>query len=352
VSSHRLSVVMHLALFPPLSLAAPAAEEVAPAAPAAEEVAPAAGQWAYEIRGPETYPTLEGRELGEPFVEERVWARALPFFAQDVINLGFDLPNPYGTAVVGAVLRQDIQLSNLKVGVNGQPWEKIGFVDFGQPREENSTVQAKLDAWLFPFMNVYMIGGAIDGHADLEVGVPGDELLDFLGLGVLCAPPIGTPADICSRTLASKAHVDYTGSNVGVGVNLAMGWDRFFVTLPITYVWSDISVIDSTVEALNVSPRIGVTGDVGDMGVIALFVGATYLDATVGLSGRFSFDTSGVPGLDDTSTINFKLTETNKDKWNYVVGGNWDVSKRWSVLVEAGVGGSRENLIVGATYRW
>jgi hypothetical protein len=351
VKSRRLSAVMHLALLPALSMAAPAEEEV-PAAQTAGVAAPAADQWGYEIRGPETYPTLEGRELGEPFVEERVWAHALPFFAQDVIDLGFDLPNPYGLAVIGANLRQDIELRNLKVGVNGSPWEKIDFVDFGQPREENSTVQVKLDAWVFPFMNVYLIGGAIDGNAKLEVGVPGDQLLGFLGLGILCAPPIGEPAEICGRTLVSKASVDYSGSNVGVGINLAMGWDRFFVTLPMTYVWSDINVIDSTIDAFNASPRIGVTGDVGDMGVIAVFIGATYLDASVGLTGSLSFDTSGVPGLDDTSTIDFKITETNKDKWNYVVGANWDVSKRWSVLVEAGVGGSRENLIVGATYRW
>jgi len=177
------------------------------------------------MRGPETYPTLEGREIGETFVAECVRAHALPFFAQDV--------------------------------------------------EENSTVQVKLDAWVFAFMNVYLVGGAIDGSAKLEVGVPGDQLLGFLGLGVLCAPPIGEPAGICGRTLASKASVDYSGSNVGVGINLAMGRDRFLVTLPMTDVWSDINVIDSTIEAFNVSPRIGVTGDVGDMGVIAVFIGAT-----------------------------------------------------------------------------
>jgi len=160
VKSHRLGAVMHVAMWLALPMAASAEEEEVPAARTAGVAAPAADQWGYEIRGPETYPTLEGRELGEPFVEERVSAHALPFFAQDVINLGFDLPNPYGLAVIGANLRQDIELRNLKVGVDGPPWRKIEFVDFGQPQEENSTVQVKLDACVLPFMNVYLVGGA------------------------------------------------------------------------------------------------------------------------------------------------------------------------------------------------
>lgn len=315
--------------------------------------APATG---YRVRGPEIYPTLEDRDLGDryesPDPERRVWGRALPFLAQKVIDLGFDLPNPYGVALVGARIRQDLVLQDLEISLGGGEREPIDWVDFGAPSAEQSTVQAKLDAWVFPFMNVFAIAGKIDGTANLELGVPGDELLEFFGLGGLCNPPIGQPADICRRTLNTQARPRYNGTNLGVGMNLAMGWNRFFVTIPMTYVWSDVNLVDTTIEALNISPRLGVTGDVGEMGVIAAFVGATYLDAQIDLTGSFSFDTSGVPGLGETTTLDFKLNQRNKDKWNYLVGANWDVSKRWSVMVEAGVGGSRENLIAGFTYRW
>jgi hypothetical protein len=46
------------------------------------------------------------------------------------------------------------------------------------------------------------------------------------------------------------------------------------------------------------------------------------------------------------------LLAASKGKWNQRLGTDWDVSKHWSVVVEAGVGGSRENLIAGFTYRW
>ena len=353
---HALRVALCGALL--LSIgAAQAAQDRESASGAAQptEASRAAAE-GYRVRGPEIYPTLEGRELGQRFEspdpEERIWGRALPFLAQQVIDLGFDLPNPYGLTLIGARIRQDLVLQDLEVGIGDRERESIDWVDFGQPSAEQSTVQAKLDAWVFPFMNLYAIVGRIDGRAELELGVPGDQLLDFLGLGALCNPPIGQPADICRRTLTTRARPKYDGTNVGVGINLAMGWDRFFVTLPITYVWSDVSLVDTTVEALNISPHIGVTGDVGEMGVIAAFVGATYLDANIDLTGRFTFDTSGVPGLGDSTTLDFKLNQRNKDKWNYLVGANWDISKHWSVMIEAGVGGSRENLIAGCTYRW
>ena len=55
------------------------------------------------------YPTLEQRELGEPNVDDegetKVWGRALPFMAQSVVDLGFELPNPYGVALIPARIR-------------------------------------------------------------------------------------------------------------------------------------------------------------------------------------------------------------------------------------------------------
>ena len=333
-----------------------AAEATAEQGQAVTTEAPKPERSGLPVRGTEMYPTLEDRELGEPYVppdpEQRVWGRALPFLAQQVMDLGFDLPNPYGAGLVGARIRQELVLDGLEVGFNQKERQPIDWVNFGQPRAEQSALQAKADAWLFPFMNVYAVVGKIDGRANFELGVPGDKLLEFFGLGALCKPPLGPPAQICSQTLTTQAQPRYNGENVGVGVNLAMGWSRFFVTLPITYVWSNVNLVDTTIEALNISPRIGVTGDVGEMGMIAAFIGATYLDANIDLTGSFEFDTAGVPGLGDTSSLDFKISQRNKDKWNYVVGANWDVSRKWSVMIEAGVGGSRENLMAGFNYRW
>ncbi len=82
------------------------------------------------------YPTLEDRELGDPNVDEDgervIWPYRLPFLAQQVVDLGFELPNPYGVAIIPARIRQDLILEDLVIGVNGPPDRDIDFVDFGK----------------------------------------------------------------------------------------------------------------------------------------------------------------------------------------------------------------------------
>jgi hypothetical protein len=300
------------------------------------------------FRTTKIYPTLEQRELGEPNVDDegepKVWGRALPFMAQQVVDLGFELPNPYGVALIPARIRQDLVLQDLSIGINGPPDTSIDFVDFGTPFVVNNTAQLKFDAWLFPFLNVFATAGVLDGRAEVPIKIEGSDLFpDF------CAIFPGNAQ--CVRTYSAVAKPDYHGENVSLGVNLAMGWDRFFVTLPITYAWSDVNIIDTTVEALNITPRIGMTGDAGRWGTIAVFVGATYLSAEVDLEGSITFDTPGGPDGDET-TITFRINQANKDRWNYLIGFNWELNRNWAITAEGGFRGSRENFIRGITYRW
>lgn len=313
----------------------------------------------FNLDAHDIYPSLENRSLGEPLLDDETgkikqWSRALPFLAQDVINLGFDLPNPYGFAVIPGWIRQDLVLENLAISVNGGSRQDIDFVDFGTPSVDNETVQFKADAWLFPFMSVYATVGLINGEGTIPITVEGEDLLGFLGLGGVCAVAPALRPGFCFRTLNATASPSYHGENFSVGINLAMGWDRYFVTLPITYAWSQVNIVDTTVEAINVSPRFGVIGDIGASGKLAVFVGAMYLDTSVDLTGSVSFDTSnsGVPGVGDTTTVDFLITQTNKDKWNLLLGFNWDINKNWSLQGESGFGGSRESFIGSMTYRF
>ena len=322
-----------------------------------DQVSSACAQSLSNWRGPDVvrdfqttliFPTLENRELGEPNVDaagERViWDYKLPFLAQKVIDLGFDLPNPYGVAVIPVWIQQDLVLQNLEIGVNGPPDREIDFVDFGTPRVENTAMQLKLDAWIFPFLNVFGTVGVFDGRAKIPLSFKGSDL--FPGL---CA--ITPNAPICQRTYSAIAKPGYEGKNVSVGINLAMGWDRFFVTLPMTYAWTDVNIIDTTVNALNITPRIGMTGDMGERGSVAVFVGATYLRADVDVEGSLPLDTPGGPEGEITQ-LAFRINQRNKDRWNYLIGFNWDLSKNWSVMAEAGFGGSRQNVVAGVTYRY
>jgi hypothetical protein len=322
-----------------------------------DQVSPACAQSLGNWRGPDVerdfsstliFPTLEDRELGDPNVDDEgeriIWGRRLPFLAQPVVDLGFDLPNPYGVAVIPAWIHQDLVLENLFIGINGEPDTEIDFVDFGTPAVENTALQLKLDAWVFPFMNVFTTVGVFDGDATIPLTIEGADLFP-----TLCGVTPNAPQ--CVRTYSATARPTYHGENIALGINLAMGWDRFFVTLPMTYAWTDVNIIDTTVTALNITPRIGMTGDMGNRGTVAVFMGATYLEAEVDIAGSIAFDTPGGPS-GEVTTLAFQITQRNKDRWNYLIGFNWDLSKHWGFMTEAGFGGSRENFIAGVTFRF
>jgi hypothetical protein len=304
-------------------------------------------------------PVLETGLLGElpdeAEEETRTWDRALPFMAQMVIDFGFDLPNPYGVGGVLAHVEQDIVLSDLIVGLNGGEKQEIDFVDFGQPFTENNAAQFKLDTWLFPFMNVYAVLGKFDGDAVIPIAVPGDELLKFLlpELGGLCDRQPGFPGrpPVCDELLTGTAFPRYEGTNIGIGTTLAMGWRNYFVAIPATYVKTDINIVDSSIETTQVAPRIGFTIDQEGPGMLALYVGGSWMDVDLELSGQVTLAAPGAQA-DETYTIDFSVREQNKDEWNYLAGLNWDINANWSLQAEVGFGGSREHLISSFVYRW
>jgi hypothetical protein len=89
-----------------------------------------------------------------------------------------------------------------------------------------------------------------------------------------------------------------------------------------------VNIIDNTVEALNISPRIGRQWNLGDFGGLATFVGATYLRADVDIEGSVAFDTSGIPGLGDRTVVDYGIRQQNKDRWNFLVGVGWTAGPR------------------------
>lgn len=96
------------------------------------------------------------------------------------------------------------------------------------------------------------------------------------------------------------------------------------MTLPISYAWTEVNILNETVTALNIS-------------------------------GTVAFDVPGggeIPGIGNEVVIDFVIRQRDKDRWNYLAGFNWEASKAWSFQAELGFGGSRSNAIASVTYRW
>ena len=169
---------------------------------------------------------------------------------------------------------------DLNLGLQGEADRPIDAVEFRNPSVRNSALQVKFDAWLFPFMNIFATVGRVDGRATIPLSVLGSDLLPEQ-----CDRPIAAPA-VCDRELEGTAKPNYEGSNWSVGTTLAMGWQQFFVVLPIVYAVSDVNILDTDVDALNISPRAGINAELGPYGDLSFFVGATYLKAEVEVAGE------------------------------------------------------------------
>ena len=96
------------------------------------------------------FETADGLEP----VKQRTWDHKLPFMAQKVIDLGYDLPLPYGLKVLYSDIEQDQILEELQVGFSGGEKEPFEWVAFENAISFSETYQAIGDAWVLPFLNV------------------------------------------------------------------------------------------------------------------------------------------------------------------------------------------------------
>ena len=276
----------------------------------------------------------------------RRWDRRLPFLAQRVIDLGYDLPLPIGLRLNYAGVDQDMRLNELDVGFNGGPKERFDFVEFDNARAESDSIQLILDAWLLPFMNVSLLVGDLEGEAPMDIYLDGNGMLDQLGED--CSRPGINP--LC-RLLQDKEFLlpieaPFSGTTYGIGMMFAGGWQNYFVTIPFNFTYADMDTTETDGIAYTVTPRIGRSFKLGRAGTLSAFVGGNYLKAELEVDGSVD-----VPGVD--LSIDYSIQQKNKDRWNGVVGANWDISKRWAWTAEYnGFWGSREAFITSLNYRF
>jgi len=55
---------------------------------------------------------------------------------------------------------------------------------------------------------------------------------------------------------------------------------------------------------------------------------------------------------DESATVQYSLDKTLKDKWNFVVGSQYQLNKHWMIRAEYGFLGSRVQFMTGLQYRF
>jgi hypothetical protein len=273
----------------------------------------------------------------EPTIEPVT--RKLPIWGEQAREKGFDLPLPFGMGANYVYMHQGIKIRNLKVGIE-DPVIEVEGLDFSDARSHDSAVTARLDMWLLPFLNLYGLFGSINGEAEFDLDV--SQITGGL-------PPIGLPP-VFEPNNPIDLNIDYNGYTFGGGVTLAGGYKNFFSSLDANYTYSKVDVVDGRIDTVTVAPRLGMLVDPPDIpGKFAFWIGAMYMyyKQTVTDDIRLSELDPRLPPVE----LAFKLEVTNEQPWNFLYGGQWEITKRLHFTLEGGVG-NREQVITGIIFRF
>ncbi len=290
------------------------------------------------------YPDLDEDSVGDdktpgektPAVEPVT--RKIPIWSEKIRDMGYDLPLPFGAGANFVWMDQGIDIRELRIGL-GSPSREPNGITFSNARSRNTAATMRLDAWLLPFLNIYGLFGYLNGNTELDVNVPGLTV----DLPIIGPVPIFDPFTI-------PVDVDYDGVTYGGGATLAGGYKRIFGTLDMNYTRSDIDITDGEITTLTISPRLGILIESSAIkGSGALWIGAMYMDykETITDSINLRQIDPALPAL----TLDYEVKIKNDEPWNFIFGGQWEITKRWQFMAEGGVG-ERRQLILGAFFRF
>ncbi|MDD5676621.1 MAG: hypothetical protein PHW60_01345 [Kiritimatiellae bacterium] len=178
-------------------------------------------------------------------------------------------------------------------------------------------VNIKLDTWLLPFLNLFGILGRVEQVTKIS-DIP--------------YPPLST------------LEYEDDGYIYGGGATLAYGVKYVWASLTVADTYADLSNEDSWINAIVVTPRVGVRADTPWEGKgLNIWVGAMFQEVDEEHTGSWN-----VPGIGQLK-YDAKLKE--KEPWNFIAGLSTDLWGRVGLEVEAGVG-EREQLLTSLSYRF
>lgn len=291
----------------------------------------------------------------------------LPILGDKVAEKGFQLPLPQGIMINTFYGVQDLSISGLQVGFNdGSLINLDSIVEFSGASSKAFTMNMRLDTWVLPFWDFYVLGGY--GSATTTT-------------------TLSKPVDLSTDT---KSH----GYYVGLGSTIAFGIRGFFGSLDASYLWNFQDVLTKPAQVLTTGLRTGPVFKFKkhkEMNIIP-WVGVLFTNLnseTVGsINASEVFDGSSIGGLQEeldtwynalsesqqklfenaynklsegldnvsnnleNSTIQYEMKKSIDHPFNLIIGGQYQVNLKWQIRAEAQILGDRFGGLVSLNYRF
>ncbi len=333
-------------------------------------------------------------------IESHEYPYVLPIWGKKAAEKGFLLPYSAGLSVTYLWQESALVIDNLMVGFNNGPLYNIDEI----VRIEDATSSAngmnfRPDFWLFPFLNVYGILAFAKTSTAIDAGI---------------WMPDADSA--WSQVSSFSTVAEFDAKTFGVGFTPSFGVAGAFVVLDMNVAWTDVSALDKPVFTFVFGPRVGksfkfknpemnISGWVGgfrlnyssetkgsldlselietdelqakvDQGFTKVedtyqdveewwngltpaeqnnpINAAKYNAANNALESASNLLTSVDGALNDgeSSTVQYSLDKRVQDKWNFIIGTQFQINRHFMVRAEYGFLGSRQQFIGGLQYRF
>ena len=253
-----------------------------------------------------TTPPVSASAPGE---HDTTWNRPLPIGADWALERGIDLPNPFGVGLFLVTMSRDIEVYDVRVTLPGNEPTSISNVASFDVRNHTTLAAVKLDAWILPLLNLYVLAGHTWTDTRLNVAVTIDR-------------PIRDPV-VLEATEDSKVG----GPLLGAGATAVAGYGPWFIMADANYNYSAIEGFDGGIAAWFISARTGWSGPIS-WGSWRAWTGAAYLasDRTLTISQES-------PAL---GTVMVEVDQRPVNPLTLQAGGSIGFGKRWELMLEVG----------------
>ncbi|UKJ06088.1 hypothetical protein [Solitalea lacus] len=291
-----------------------------------------------------------------------------PALGQKAASKGFKFPLPNGLMLNTIYTKQDIKINGLEVGFNSTELINLdSIVVFDYVTGEGYITNFRFDTYLFPFFNVYALGGTLNGETIVQLAEP-----------------------VSFRTVTSNP-----GQYYGFGLMLAGGIGKLWVTGDINFAWTDLDLLDRPVKTRVVGIRVGRTFNFNEHPKqnIAIWVTAQNQKIFNETNGQISFKELGLDGdkindlqsqLDDwynnltpplkelyenvytrlkdgletasntleTGYVRYHFSKGLYTPWHFSIGGQWQINPRWQIRGEFGGAYKKQQYMLSVGYRF
>lgn len=216
------------------------------------------------------------------------------------------LPEPFGLSLNYSFINRPSRVTKVRAGVNGGDLTEFPSLAF-DAKAQVQIALARLDAWVLPMLDVYLLGGYVWNQSDVDV------LVDLPG-----AP-----------NTRFTAQGDLEGPMYGGGVTLAGGYGNYFTVIDfnLTHVaLGGLSEMDARLLTARVGYRVP---NVSWADELRVYFATTYWDTARTIAG-----TVQTPGGGPISSIEYAVDQEPVDSLTLGGGVNVEFTKHTGMVLE------------------